>query len=1433
MKKFLLLTIVGLIPFFGITQQPLKEVKLKNTDGQKDAGQRDLRPVGQTMEVQTAKYFDISKPLREMTPIKDNDYRGWKDGIVKNGFRYLTGNGPVGPVNDPVWQKEQGTRGGSGSRGLLQNFDGANNGDNTSGVAPPDTQGDVGPNHYVQMVNNVTEIFDKNGNTLWGPTNSSAFWDGFTGSWTGTNDGDPIVLYDQQADRWLVSQFAVNTSDNTQWELIAISTPPDPTGTYYRYAFQFTDMPDYPKLGIWPDGYYMAANRFTVSGGSYNGTYAAVLERSEMLTGNSARMLLFSNGTLTSDPYSMLPSDCDGSFPSTGTPNYFCWDTDDDTWGASDRVKVWAFNTDWVTTSNSTFTEVASLTPSAFNSSFSASEAIDQPGTTQDLGTLADRMMFRAQYRTFAGHESIVISRTVNMGSDHAGVRWYELRKTTGTWGIYQQGTYAPDGDSRWMSSIAMNGVGDIALGYSVSGSSTYPSIRYTGRLAGDPLNTLTITETSIFSGTASQTGVGRWGDYSMMSVDPTDDFTFWYTQEYTSGSWNWRTRIASFDFPVAVAPSITSISPSSLYEDRGKQITITGADMLGCSFDIGGVSGSIVSNDGSTAVVNFPSANYVNGTLTVTNAAGSDTWSVTVGARNTIPVDASTGSNTDIHQTIDGAVDGLAAWYGSTAFNLGDLPGTKTIEVSAGTYSESVTLDANLNPTSANPLIIAPASGAVPDVDASGQSYGFNLNSVDYVELKGFTVHDASLDNILVQGNNGTIHFNKCYNAGNAGVKIETGTNNTVTNNLCYANDKYGVHFNSSSNTLKNNTLTDNGSNYSPPEQILLDEGFEGTFLPAGWQQYGNGANSWVQGYFTGPIAGPDGSSLYAIHEWDANYIERSLETNGVNLNGYATASLEYYIYHNGTWGEIIYAEISTDGGGASGTWTTLRTHDTNYGGWSSLQTIDLTSYVNNTIHIRFRYVQTDGNSGAVDVVKIKATPSPVNTGAGLYVQSGTGTTVQNNILQAKAGNDAYYALITESGITVNSDYNTYYTTNTNLFDYNGTVGNTGPMGANDVNSDPKFVGSGDYHIFSTNGSYHGGTWPPLTASGGTWTNDASDSPGLDSGNPSDDYSNEPQSGGRINQGAYGNTAQASKSGTCTYPSTQASAFTSTAAVQSINIGWTRGNGDAVLVVARDGSAVNQDPSDGTTYTANAAFGSGTQIGTGNYVVYDGTGTSVNITGLTSGNTYHFAVYEYSSSGHCYLTPALTGNSTTLTPTVFAGANATICEGNTYTISDATASNYTSLAWTTSGTGTFNDATTLNPIYTPSSADITNGSVTLTLTAQPGSVSDAMVLTITPAATASAGSDAEVCEGSDYTLSGSATNYNTVTWNSGGDGTFDDIHLLTATYTPGSTDITNGTVTLTLTATGNGSCGDATDDMILTITPAATADAGSDGETC
>ncbi|MBN2663802.1 MAG: immunoglobulin domain-containing protein [Bacteroidales bacterium] len=522
-----------------------------------------------TVKVVQPAYFDISPPLRDMQPIKDfikPKQRTGNNKVVNNHFRG-DGTPPAVGFKDPVRQTQYNFY--RATANVLHNFDGANNGDNGSGVAPPDTQGDVGPNHYVQAVNNVTEVFNKSGNSIWGPTNTSVFWDGFNGSWTGTNDGDPIILYDEDADRWLVTQFSVSAGDGTQWILIAVSTGSDPTGSYARYAYQFTDMPDYPKFGIWHDAYYMSVNRFKTSNSSYNGTSACAFNRAAMIAGNASATMIQIDNTAAADPYALLPADCDGSLP-TG-PGYFVYDTDNDTYWSTDDLIMCEFTPNWATPANSTFTQY-SLGASSFNSAFVG--GIDQPSTTDDLNVLNDRMMFRSQYRDFGTYESMVVSRSVNTGGDVSAIRWYELRRTSGNWFIYQEGTYDPgDGDSRWMPSIAINAAGDIALGYSVSGASTYPSIRVTGRYASDPLNTMTITETEIYTGASSQTGVSRWGDYAMMSVDPTTD-NFWFTTEYTSGAWNWKTRIAEFEFPAVCTPPTTQAGNFSATAIGDNQMT-------------------------------------------------------------------------------------------------------------------------------------------------------------------------------------------------------------------------------------------------------------------------------------------------------------------------------------------------------------------------------------------------------------------------------------------------------------------------------------------------------------------------------------------------------------------------------------------------------------------------------------------------------------------------------------------------------------------------------------------------------------------------------------------------------------------------------------------------------------------------------------------
>ena len=221
--------------------------------------------------------------------------------------------------------------------------------------------------------------------------------------------------------------------------------------------------------------------------------------------------------------------------------------------GSQDTIEVWAFAADFATPSASTFTKLADIAVSEFDSTLcglSTMDCIPQPGTTQGLDPLREILMFRTQYRNFGTHQSIVGSYAVDVGGDHAGVRWFELRRTgTGAWSLHQEGTVAPDSTHRWNSSIAMDGSGNIALGYSVSGTDVYPGIRYIGRTSGAALGSMSTAETVIQAGSGSQSSMDRWGDYSAMSVDPVDNCRFWYTNEYVGSNGAWKTRIASFRF--------------------------------------------------------------------------------------------------------------------------------------------------------------------------------------------------------------------------------------------------------------------------------------------------------------------------------------------------------------------------------------------------------------------------------------------------------------------------------------------------------------------------------------------------------------------------------------------------------------------------------------------------------------------------------------------------------------------------------------------------------------------------------------------------------------------------------------------------------------------------------------------------------------------
>jgi len=360
------------------------------------------------------------------------------------------------------------------------------------------------------------------------------------------------------------------------YQCLAISATSDPLGAYHRYQFAFSKLNDYPKLAVWPDAYYMAINQFSAVTLQYAGQGVIAFDRSRMLAGLPATMQYLDLASVDMNLAGMLPADLDGPAPPAGAPGYYV-QMDDDAWGYSeDQLQLWRFHVNWTDPSATRFEgpSVIPVAPFDTNMCDYSRTCVPQRGTAARVDAMADRLMYRLQYRNFGSHESLVVNHTVDAdGTDHAGIRWYEIRGPLTSPVLHQQGTYAPDQDHRWMGSVAMDGAGNLALGYSVSGDATFPSVRYTGRLAGDPAGVMTQGESELAAGTGAQTHPsGRWGDYSMMAVDPTDDCTFWYTQQYyaTTSAQDWRTRIGTFSLgscgPQSDLPrvSVTASTPNA-----------------------------------------------------------------------------------------------------------------------------------------------------------------------------------------------------------------------------------------------------------------------------------------------------------------------------------------------------------------------------------------------------------------------------------------------------------------------------------------------------------------------------------------------------------------------------------------------------------------------------------------------------------------------------------------------------------------------------------------------------------------------------------------------------------------------------------------------------------------------------------------------------
>ena len=534
-------------------------------------------------------------------------------------------------AGDPILQTEKASH---STRTPVINFDGLGQSE-SGGANPPDPSGAVGPNHYVQMVNSVFRIFDKNGVALTAPASLGSLLGG-------SNAGDPIVMYDKFADRWFLSQFSQSNE-----LIVAISQTPDPTGAYYLYTFGLPSFPDYPKYSVWSDGYYVTSNK--------SGESAFVLERDKMIAGdNTASIIGFTIPALTTGGFfSVLPATASSTLPPVGTPNYLFYFEDDAWSGGTDQLKIWEVNVDWNTTSNSTISNPQTLPVSPFDSEFQTNwNDIEQPGTNARIDAVPGALMYMGHYRSFGTHNSIVLNHTVDVnGADLAGIRWYELRKTgANPWTLYQEGTFNPDTESRWMGSIAMDYQGNIGLAYAVSGHTTFPSLKYTGRYASDPLGQMTIAEEVIVNGTGIQ-GATRFGDYAQMTIDPTDDATFWFTGEYMTNEW--KTRIASFkiandfDYDIGVA-TVTSPTTGTLSNSEIITVNVTNYGLLDqtgfpISYQI----------DGGTIVTQ----NYTNNLATGTSASFSFTTPADLSTVGSIyNIKAYTDLSTDLSRANDTA---------------------------------------------------------------------------------------------------------------------------------------------------------------------------------------------------------------------------------------------------------------------------------------------------------------------------------------------------------------------------------------------------------------------------------------------------------------------------------------------------------------------------------------------------------------------------------------------------------------------------------------------------------------------------------------------------------------------------------------------------------------------------------------------------------
>lgn len=587
---------------------------------------------------------------------------------------------------DPVLQKEVRPLV-SATEGVV--FDGIS----SPGYVPSDSNLAVGPNHIVETVNVQFAVYNKSGSILAGPTNILSLFIPLGGDCGTSTDGDPVVLYDRQADRWLVSMIGTGATFS---ECVAVSKTNDPAGAYFLYGYSFgANLNDYPKLSTWAtasNNAYLATYNIFQNAASFIGAELCGLDRTKMLAGNSSAAQLCKMTPSNEGGY--LPSDLDGpTTPADGTPGLFI------TWQNNNPGQLYLrkltlnFATATASLSSPTTISVANTSLACGN----GGQCVPQAGTTQTLDTLGDRLMYRFAIRHFADHDRAVLNHAVANGGQVA-VRWYELFDPAGSVTVNQQGTFAPDATYRWMASLAEDQNGDIGLGYSASSSSIHPAIRFTGRVPSDTLGTME-TEASIVEGTGSQVGQYsyRWGDYTAMQVDPTDDCTFWYVDQYqkVTGTRDWSTSIASFafagcsrspDFNLTAAPATVTI----VQGNQGTS-TITVNPLYGFAGSVTLSASGLPSGVTATFATN-PTTSTSTLTLTASATAATGT--------NTVTITGTSGSltrQTNVNLTVNASSSPIVGLT-PTALTWGGIVLGTTSPVKSVTVTNTGTMTLNIS---------------------------------------------------------------------------------------------------------------------------------------------------------------------------------------------------------------------------------------------------------------------------------------------------------------------------------------------------------------------------------------------------------------------------------------------------------------------------------------------------------------------------------------------------------------------------------------------------------------------------------------------------------------------------------------------------------------------------------------------------------------